>query len=73
MAIITTAIRAIDHELGDLVDALVEAIDINRLREVDRVRSALEPFGATDLFDSELRLNGVASIDEWCICGGDEF
>ena len=62
-----------DPELLDLVDALVEAIDTNRLHETQRVRSALEPFGATKLFDAELRLNGTSSDDEWCICGGEEL
>jgi hypothetical protein len=65
--------RPADPELTKLVDALVEAIDINRQHEVDRVRSALEPFGGTALFATELRLNGSASLDEWCICGGEEF
>ncbi len=60
-----------DPQLLDLVDALVEAIDINRMSETQRVRSALEPFGATALFDAELRLNGAPSTDEWCICGGE--
>ena len=69
----TVTERIADRELTDLVDALVEAIDINRFHEIDRVRSALEPFGASDLFDAELRLNGTASVDEWCICGGEEF
>ena len=63
--------RIADPHLLDLVDALVEAIDINRAHETQRVRSALEPFGATALFDAELRLNGAPSIDEWCICGGE--
>jgi hypothetical protein len=65
--------RPADPCLADLVDALVEAIDINRHHEINRVRSALEPFGGTALFDAELRLNGSASVDEWCICGGEEF
>ncbi len=65
--------RIADPELLDLVDALVEAIDINRAHETDRLRSALEPFGATKLFEAELRLNGTPSVIEWCICGGEEF
>ena len=65
--------RPTDPSLADLVDALVEAIDINRQHEINRVRSALEPFGGSSLFDAELRLNGSASADEWCICGGEEF
>ena len=63
--------RGQDEELTALVDALVEAVDIQRWSEIDRVRSALEPFGGTAIFDAELRLNGVASVDEWCICGGE--
>lgn len=63
--------RSADQELTDLVDALVEAIDTNRFHEIDRVRTALEPFGASALFDAELRLSGTASIEEWCICGGE--
>lgn len=59
-----------DPELVDLVDALVEAIDITRLSEINRVRSALEPFGATELFDAELRHNGTSNADEFCICRG---
>ena len=69
----TTTIRAVDQELNDLVDALVNAIDTMRWAEVDRVRSALEPFGAGNLFDAEMRLNGTASVDEWCICNGGDF
>lgn len=60
-----------DHDLTELVDALVEAIDLNRWLEIDRVRSALEPFGATALFDAELRLNAIPSTVEGCICGGE--
>ncbi len=73
MATMNSAISAIDYQVADLVDALVEAIDIHRWTEVDRVRAALEPFGGTALFDAELRLNGTASIDEWCICDGEDF
>ena len=68
----TTAQTDSDRRLVDLVDALVEAVDLNRDLEVDRVRDALEPFGAAALFDAELRLNGSASTDGWCICGGEE-
>ena len=63
--------RLADPQLVDLVDALVEAIDLNRHHETQRVRSALEPFGASELFDVEMRLNGVPSVDECCICGGE--
>ena len=73
MAITDGRYRLTDQALADLVDALVEAVDMNRYLEVDRVRAALEPFGGTALFDAELRLNGSASVDEWCICGGEAF
>ncbi|MGH1493656.1 MAG: hypothetical protein ACRBK7_30380 [Acidimicrobiales bacterium] len=73
MAMTTDAHTAFDYDLADLIDALVEAVDMQRWTEIDRVRSALEPFGGTALFDAELGLNGMASIDEWCICGGEEF
>jgi hypothetical protein len=62
-----------DPTLVDLVDALVEAVDLNRFHEIDRLRSALEPYGASTLFDSELRLRGTTSVEDWCICGGEEF
>jgi hypothetical protein len=55
----------------ELVDALAEAVDV--WDAVERVRVALEPYGATGLFDAELRLNGVASAGEWCLCGGMEW
>jgi hypothetical protein len=73
MATITPTDRAADQELTALIDALVEAIDTNRYAEVDRVRAALEPFGGSGLFDCELRLNGSASADEWCICTGEDL
>jgi hypothetical protein len=60
-----------DVALVDLVDALVAAIDLRRTREIDQLRFALEPFGGAALFDAELRLNGSASVDESCICGGE--
>ena len=50
-----------DCHLIDLVDALVEAIG--------RLRAVLERFGATTLFDAELRLNGTPSQTEARICG----
>ncbi len=64
-----TTNRIADRELTSLIDALVEAVDVQRWAEIDRVRAALEPFGGIALFDAELRLNGTASIDDWCICG----
>lgn len=63
--------RCTDSALVELIDALVEAVDLNRSWEVDRLRNALEPFGACVLFDSELRLRGTASPVEGCICGGE--
>ncbi len=60
-----------DQAITELVDALVEAVDLNRWSEIDRLRSALDPFRATALFDAELRLNGTASADYDCICGGE--
>ena len=64
--------RGSDQLLVDLVDALVQAVDVNRSAEIDRLRTVLEPFGATAMFDAELRLNGAPSVDESCICGGEE-
>ena len=60
-----------DQALTELVDALVEAADLGRWIEIDRLRSALEPFGALAMFDAELRLNGTSSLGEGCICGGE--
>ena len=48
-------------DVAELVDALVGAVDAARTDEIDRLRSALVPFGAVDRFDAELRLNGVTS------------
>lgn len=59
-----------DQDLGELIDALVEAADIERASEIDRVRSALEPFGGAALFSAELRLSGRPSEYEGCICCG---
>ena len=57
-------------ELIELVDALVAAIDVGRAWEVERLSVALEPFGASGLFASELRLNGTPS-PSGCICDGE--
>jgi len=65
--------RICSPDLVDLVDALVEAVDLNRWAEIDRLRAALEPLGLAAMFDAELRLNGIASGDEWCICGGADL
>ena len=64
---------ASERAVVELVDALVEAVDLGRCEAVERVRVALEPFGATGLFDAELRLNGAVSAGEWCLCGGMEW
>ena len=55
-----------DRDLGELVDAVVAAIDTDRAWEVERVASALQPFGGADMFVDELRLNGAPSSD--CPC-----
>ena len=65
--------RLCNPDLVELVDALVEAVDLNRWAEIDRLRAALEPLGVAPMFDAELRLNGIASGDEWCICGGADL
>lgn len=52
-------------DLTGLVDALVEAVDTDRVDEVDRVRAALSPFGGSILFAAELRLNGRSSEQVW--------
>jgi len=68
---LTSEDRHTDRDVAELVDALVEAVDLDRWAEIDRLRTALEPFRATAMFDAELRLNGTTSDGEWCICGGD--
>ena len=62
-----------DPPLIALVDAIVQAVDVNRCYEIDRLRSSLEPFGGSSLFASEIRLNGVGTLGECCICGGEVF
>ena len=54
-------------DLIHLVDALVEAVDTDREDAVERVRSALEPFGASAMFATELRLNGQSSEQTWSL------
>ena len=54
-------------DLTYLVDALVEAVDTDREDAVERVRSALEPFGASTMFATELRLNGRSSEQLWAM------
>ena len=62
-----------ERAMVELVDALVEAVDLNRWAEIDRLRVALEPFGVVAMFDAELRINGIASGNEWCFCSGEEW
>jgi len=64
---------SLDREIAELVDAIVQAVDVDRSAEVDRLRAALEPFGGSELYAAEIRLCGQPSIDEWCICGGAIF
>jgi len=52
----------IDQTNLDLVDAVVAALDSDRSAEVERVRSAFEPFGLDEAFVIELRLSGIASL-----------
>ena len=63
----TTDVAKRPAELIHLVDALVEAIDTDREDAVDRVRSALEPFGGGGLFAAEMRLNGRSSETVWAM------
>lgn len=56
-----TSTRLHDPTLVELVDSLVQAVDANRADAIDRLREALEPLGATGLFNDELRLNGWPS------------
>lgn len=51
----------------ELVDAIAQAVDLDRTSEVDRVRRALEPLGLGDTFNDELRLSGVPSLT-WGRC-----
>ena len=54
-------------ELFELVDAIVEVVDI--ARDTDRLKLALQPFGGSEMFDAELRLNGSFSCyDDECVC-----
>ncbi len=52
-----------------LVDALVEAVDTDRVDAARRVQAALEPFGAASLFAAEVRLNGRSSDAVWSLLG----
>ena len=71
MALAVTA-RTQDPTLVELVDALVEAIDTDRSDAIERLRDALDPFGAAGLFDAELRLNGLSGSGALCsLCGFD--
>ena len=71
MALTETLTRIQDPTLIDLIDSVVAAVDINRVEEIERVREALESFGAARLFDDELRLNGQPIRDDGlCVCEG---
>ena len=61
--------QPVDPDLVDLIDALVEAVDASRWDEIARLRDALAPLGAVELFDAELRLNGHASAEHACCFG----
>ena len=66
-----TVARIQDPTLIDLVDTLVAAVDLDRGEEVARLREALEPFGASSLFDDEVRLSGTRSSElDTCCCEG---
>lgn len=60
----TMTTRVQDPTLVDLVDALVATVDANRVHELDRLREALEPFGAAGMFNAELRLNELLGISK---------
>ncbi len=67
------SVRMADRDLTALIDAIVAAIDIDRSWEIDKLRTALEPFGGSALLQAEIRLNGSPTIPEWCICGGEAW
>lgn len=73
IAMSRTHVRTHDAELIELVDSLVAAVAVNRPSEIDRLRNALESFGAVGLFDAELRLSGRADAGDGrcgeCSCG----
>jgi hypothetical protein len=50
-----------DLQARQLVDALVEAIDLGRSEEVDRVVAAMAPLGLDGPLTEELRLSGTWS------------
>lgn len=66
----TSKLLTQDPYLIDLVDSVVAAVDLDRVTEIGRLREALQLFGASGLFDDELRLNGTRStaIDQPCFC-----
>jgi len=70
-------IQTCDTDLFELVDALVAAVDLDRGEEIDRLREALEPFSAVQLFNDELRLNGASSNESqpcgFEVCCDDEL
>ena len=65
-----TKVAVTDPLVVELVDALVEAIDTDRDEAVERVRSALAPFGGSGLFSAEMRLNGRSSEAVWAFLAG---
>ena len=65
--------RLRDRDVAELVDALVQAVDLNRWADIERRPHRPRTLPGRRLFDAELRLNGVATPDEWCICGGEEL
>ena len=58
---------------SELVDAIVEAVDIGRTAEVERLRVALGSVGLADAFDAELRLSGLVSCSDWISCDYSEL
>ena len=56
----------VDLDTQELIDAIAAAVDLSRFDEINRLRNALEPFGASRLLDPELRLNGYASSEHVC-------
>ncbi len=55
-----------EREAIELVDALAEAVDLQRSHEIERVRAALVPLGLDRRLNDELRLMGT-----WSSCAGD--
>ena len=53
-----------NHQIQDLIDAIVAVADIDRKDKVDRVKAALLPLheNAAVLFEMELELNGRQTL-----------